>query len=153
MGLDMYLYSDHYVGGWRHDSPKKQERLTKLLEAGDIDASILTDNSRHINIQVCIGYWRKANAIHQWFVDNVQGGVDECKPSIVTAEQLSELLALCIDAKTTRDAKLLPAASGFFFGSTDIDEGYWFDIDHTIKQLTAALAIKNVERFWYRSSW
>ena len=23
-------------------------------------------------------YWRKANAIHDWFVDNIQGGEDDC---------------------------------------------------------------------------
>ena len=26
------------------------------------------------------GYWRKANQIHKWFVDNVQGGIDDCRP-------------------------------------------------------------------------
>lgn len=26
-----------------------------------------------------VGYWRKANAIHGWFVDNVQKGNDDCK--------------------------------------------------------------------------
>ena len=25
-----------------------------------------------------IASWRKANAIHKWFVDNVQDGVDDC---------------------------------------------------------------------------
>lgn len=42
-----------------------------------------------------IGYWRKANHIHKWFVDNVQNGVDECDTYEVTKEQLEDLLNVC----------------------------------------------------------
>lgn len=41
-----------------------------------------------------IGYWRKANAIHRWFVENVQNGEDDCRDYFVTKEQLTELLNL-----------------------------------------------------------
>lgn len=33
-----------------------------------------------------VGYWRKANAIHAWFVKNVQGGVDNCQSHEVSKE-------------------------------------------------------------------
>ena len=39
-----------------------------------------------------VAYWRKANAIHGWFVDHVQNGVDDCGDYEVTKEQLEELL-------------------------------------------------------------
>ena len=39
--------------------------------------------------------WRKANHIHKWFVDNVQGGEDDCDMYEVTEEQLVELLETC----------------------------------------------------------
>ena len=42
-----------------------------------------------------VAYWRKANAIHGWFVKNVQNGIDECQESVVTREQLNELLLVC----------------------------------------------------------
>ena len=42
-----------------------------------------------------IGYWRKANAIHKWFVDNVQDGIDDCKNYFVDPSQLEELRELC----------------------------------------------------------
>lgn len=42
-----------------------------------------------------IGYWRKANHIHKWFVDNIQDGVDECDTYEVTKEQLEDLLSVC----------------------------------------------------------
>ena len=39
-----------------------------------------------------VGYWRKANAIHRWFVDNVQEGEDDCGEYEVTIKQLKDLL-------------------------------------------------------------
>lgn len=37
-------------------------------------------------------YWRKANAIHDWFVRNVQNGVDDCGSYEVDVESLMQLL-------------------------------------------------------------
>ena len=56
----------------------------------------------HNQIYESVGYWRKANAIHKWFVDNVQDGEDNCDYYEVTKEQLEELLDICntIKAKT-----------------------------------------------------
>jgi hypothetical protein len=42
-----------------------------------------------------VAYWRKANAIHRWFVENVQNGIDECQRSRVTRDQLRSLVASC----------------------------------------------------------
>ena len=42
-----------------------------------------------------VGYWRKANHIHNWFVENIQGGNDDCGKYEVTKEQLEELLKVC----------------------------------------------------------
>lgn len=39
-----------------------------------------------------VGYWRKANQIHQWIVDNCANGVDECQDIYVDDEHLQELL-------------------------------------------------------------
>ncbi len=41
-----------------------------------------------------VGYWRKANQIHNWFVENVQGGVDDCGHYPVTIAQLEKLLGV-----------------------------------------------------------
>ena len=32
----------------------------------------------HKRIMEMVGYWRKQNAIHNWFVENVQDGIDDC---------------------------------------------------------------------------
>ena len=43
-----------------------------------------------------VGYWRKANQIHNWFVDNIQNGVDDCDyHREVTEEDLLDLLDIC----------------------------------------------------------
>lgn len=42
-----------------------------------------------------IGYWRKANQIHNWFVENVQNGEDDCGTYAVSKEQLEKLLGKC----------------------------------------------------------
>ena len=49
----------------------------------------------HGSIAEEVGYWRKANAIHKWFVDNVQDGEDDCEYHEVNKEQLKELLDIC----------------------------------------------------------
>ena len=44
-----------------------------------------------------VGYWRKANEIHNWFVDNIQDGIDDCDyHNEVTEEMLELLRAICI---------------------------------------------------------
>lgn len=42
-----------------------------------------------------LAYWRKANQIHKWFVDNVQNGTDDCGEYLVSKEQIQKLLDTC----------------------------------------------------------
>lgn len=46
-----------------------------------------------------VGYWRKANQIHNWFVENVQNGVDDCGYYECTEEDLDKLLEICMTVK------------------------------------------------------
>lgn len=49
-----------------------------------------------VRIDDNVMYWRKANAIHQWFVDRVQDGKDDCEyHDEVTKEILEELRDKC----------------------------------------------------------
>lgn len=48
-----------------------------------------------------VGYWRKANEIHAWFVDHIQDGEDDCDyHHEVTKEILEELRDTCIKVLT-----------------------------------------------------
>ena len=57
-----------------------------------------------------VGYWRKCNAIHNWFVENVQDGIDDCDyHHEVTEDKLEDLLKTCyavLDSIELVDGKL-----------------------------------------------
>ncbi|GAG97222.1 unnamed protein product, partial [marine sediment metagenome] len=90
MGLDMYLTGKKYLGKWNEAENKKRVKIRKLFpEIQD------TDNLDSVEVEFEIGYWRKANMIHNWFVENCQGGNDECQNSCVEADKLKELLGIC----------------------------------------------------------
>lgn len=153
MGLDMYLTGHRYIKDWEHnyedgvippDSPAKK-----------VAAAVGTDMPVN-SVVVDVGCWRKANQIHKWFVDNVQGGRDECQLSWVSDKKLRQLRALIdeIGSDVEKAAALLPPQSGFFFGSTDIDDWYWDDLKHTRTVIDKALKLD--EEGWtiyYQSSW
>lgn len=104
-----------------------------------------------------VGYWRKANAIHGWFVRNVQNDVDDCGTYIVTKEQLEELKILCesVLSGKVKGKKVLPTQPGFFFGSYEYDEDYMDDLRNTIEIIDKVIAETNweVESVCYQASW
>ena len=106
-------------------------------------------------VEVTCAYWRKANQVHAWFVNNVQGGNDNCGEYYVSQDKLKELRDLCQKALDNRDPNLLPPQDGFFFGGTDIDEWYWQDLKNTIAQLDRVFALPQLSdlSFSYNSSW
>lgn len=89
MGLDMYLEKRTYVKNW--DFMKPEERITvTVTQRGKPFPGI--DPSKVTSIIEEAGYWRKANAIHAWFVEHVQDGKDDCNYYYVSKEQLQKLL-------------------------------------------------------------
>ena len=80
MGLDMYLRRKVYI--W--DDNRGSLKITGLK------SKIRPDKVNYIIEQA--GYWRKANAIHRWFVDNIQEGSDDCKNYYVSKEDMEALL-------------------------------------------------------------
>lgn len=179
MGLDMYLSKKRYVKNWDHDTNNKWQITVKH------NGKIVNGKMPIKEVVYEAGYWRKANAIHQWFVDNVQGGKDDCNEYWVSKDQLKELLEKCrevvavaviekgkvANGQSLKDgkwednledgetitnpeavAKILPTASGFFFGSTNYDQWYMEDIKSTIKILETCLEDSDGD-FYYQSSW
>jgi hypothetical protein len=106
-------------------------------------------------------YWRKANAIHRWFVENVQNNEDECKPHVVTREQLEELIEDCMLVLSNREDRqlaeeVLPTTSGFFFGGTEYDDWYYENLSYTVDKLNEVLDNPDFDEnteFVYQSSW
>lgn len=112
----------------------------------------------HIQIREEIGYWRKANQIHNWFVENVQDGIDDCGyHREVTKEDLEELLDVCHEVLCNPDVaeSILPTQGGFFFGSTEYGDWYMSQIQETIEIIEVALNTTDFEKemIYYVSSW
>lgn len=209
MGLDMHLSAQKFIPGgyehYRNDYIHEQGKPTRIVpkasadlpeEAKLFDRIIRTlgfgtfktfkknfPEGNSLTISIGVAYWRKANAIHKWFVDNVQDGRDECQESYVTTQDMQTLLDLVTAILATVDkgepvvekgwngsnftsypnAKLdvnlaqalLPTQEGFFFGSYDYDQWYIADLENTRDQLTSILKNKKLEGydFYYQSSW
>ena len=172
MGLDMYLEGSLYFGG--NFNEKDETIVLKRKAVWEKEEKILEINVKDISdIKFRLAYWRKANAIHKWFVDHCFNGVydDYQGEDIdVSKEQLIELKELCkkvleeLEGKTYEAQKeiianTLPMQKGFFFGYNESEDGiecYIYDLENTIKQIDDA--IKKCEKYdvksiVYNASW
>ena len=157
MGLDMYLTRKKYVGA---EYEHRNVTGTIDIKIGD---KVLPINFNKVSyIEESAMYWRKANAIHKWFVDNVQKGKDDCGIYWVSIKALQELQKVCkqVMANKEKASTLLPTQDGFFFGGTQYDEWYFSDIERTIEELEELLQDESnintqgiYSDFYYHSSW
>lgn len=148
MGLDMFLNAKRYVSEY---SDKELSEKVNSLDFGQKQMKINEVSAEAM-------YWRKANAIHKWFVNECQSGVDECQETHVSIKKLTELRDLCREVLRDKQSasKFLPTSSGFFFGDISYDEWYFDYIERTEKELTAILEDEELTTNWsffYQSSW
>lgn len=157
MGLDMYLNKNFYIGANYEDNKISGE--INITKDGKL---IPVKLNRIAEINEMVGYWRKANQIHKWFVDNIQEGVDDCGTYNVGIEDLKKLKSDCQKALQNKKdaAKILPTQRGFFFGGTDIDDYYFQELEETIEICDLCISEYEVEKdfypspsFTYHSSW
>lgn len=101
MGLDMYLSAELRFSKYGKDKGVMAKKLRAQFGVPD------TNNLETVEIKFEIGYWRKANQIHAWFVNNLAGGKDDQAPIYVSREDLEKLLA---DVETVlKSTKLIKA--------------------------------------------
>lgn len=147
MGLDMYLTAKRYIYTFGDDDKALRDVLEQL-KVNDMTIKELSYEA---------GYWRKANQIHKWFVDNVQGGDDNCGEYLVTTEELERLLELVNEVLRNKDKakELLPTTNGFFFGDISYDESYFDDLINTKAIIENVLSIVELRKYdiYYSSSW
>ena len=147
MGLDMYLKASKYLSPYNERDAKVAYELSKMIPAGVM---------KFTGVEVEAMYWRKANAIHGWFVNNVQDGVDECQESHVPREALAALKEACdkVLEDPSKAQELLPPTAGFFFGSDQVDEYFLEYVKDTSERLAILLGPEySGWDFYYRSSW
>ena len=164
MGLDMYLTAEKFIPdsdfGFEDGQyvPRLRPDYAKIVSLFPEWADEKAPH-KSVTLNLTIGYWRKANAIHDWFVTNVAGGVDDCRQMYVPDPMLRNLRATVehvLEVHTEEEARrLLPPAEGFFFGTYDIDEWYWESLKETVEMLNKAitLAEDNHLSIYYRASW
>ena len=87
MGLDMYLDKEIYIGA-NYDFNGIGGEINLTRKGNKIPVNF---NKVRSIVEEGI-YWRKANQIHKWFVDNVQDGNDNCGRYYVDKETLRSLL-------------------------------------------------------------
>jgi len=151
MGLDMYLFSAPKIEGLELNEIlraniyllrlekennelylKVKDYVQQIEEFGHTRKSLLTE----------VMYWRKANHIHYWFVENVFGGKDESLASSeVTKQQIFNLCRHCdiVLNNETKANEFLPTMSGPFFGSLNYDSFYFEETKRTHDELRKLL--------------
>ena len=183
MGLDMYLEGCFSTRAFERPTDQdyadmregKEVKVARSMELEDAISAIGFEDApiqhqwNHFQYVFPIITWRKANAIHKFFVDEVQDGNDNCERHYVSRETLQELLdriTMILDIKTpvAREMKaeeLLPTdIEGCFFGSKEYDDWYYKDLEDTKKTLEKVFEYeenaesgKCFDSFYYQSSW
>ncbi|WP_280770857.1 hypothetical protein [Salipaludibacillus daqingensis] len=127
MGLDMYLIN-------------KKESDSNVMSNEDV-----------------VLYWRKANQIHHWFVQNIQEGEDKCEVYEVTHQDLIRLYNTCRSALRQKDRahEILPTLDGFFFGSTAYDKYFFNELKRTKDELKNIITTFDFKKgkLYYTSWW
>jgi hypothetical protein len=152
MGLDMYLSAKRYL--WKNGDESISREIEGLIGVeSDPEKRFLGASFVAKEVSIEAMNWRKANAIHGWFVRRCQDGKDECQESYVSREQLKELVELCHEALDKPDHEVLEPTAGFFFGSYEKDEWYYQDLKATIEGIEKALELPESFQFYYQASW
>lgn len=149
MGLDSYLTAEKYMSDYEESERVISEKIRDSFDTkcpGRVKSVVFE-----------VMYWRKSNHIHDYFVKNVQGGVDDCGKYPVDLDVLQELLDIIhtVIDNHSKASELLPTVGGFFFGNTNYDEDYFYDLEDTEKELTKLLNTPDIGTwdFYYRASW
>lgn len=170
MGLDMYLYETKHLGHWPHQKGKPEYEAAEAVQLAAGFVNPMEKVGGHIELRTCVVRWRKANAVHGWFVANVQSGMDDCGHYEVTLDNLEKLVEDCklalMDKLFAETA--IPPVDGFFFGMNreePKDEWYRKDLQETVDMLTPIIErSRKVQKesdspqwdscyFEYHSSW
>ena len=198
MGLDMFLFSvekgkeKYLVDNKRNgefipqDAPRT-DFVNLFIDNGDSDRQLGgkllpynlvipgCDNPGQYHQSLC--YCWKRNAIHNWFIKNVQGGIDDDRWHKVSLNDLKQLKKICetviahseipysviLDndayySQLIKDSsvaeKLLPTLDGVFFGGIEYDGYYLEYLKDTVKDLEKILAETDFDKVTvFYNSW
>ena len=162
MGLDQYLTAKKYVSKWDYSNDYKDKAISQeFQDLLPMDTPDITKYGQFagITVEYPVGYWRKANAIHNFFVQEVGEDVDDCREMFVHRDVLVELRSRCSDVLKADDMEEmakevgLETVSGFFFGDTEYGDWYKEDLKLTIEICDFVLALPEEYSLHYQASW
>lgn len=151
----MYLRRKNYIGNkYRDKSEMVTIKMPKTQKSVSFPTNHKIQTEKISEIVEEVAYWRKANQIHNWFVENVQEGDDNCGEYYVSGEDVAKLLKqvnMALEFKPMAH-KVLPVKEGFFFGGDSYDKYYFEDLEYT-KEILEDLLKEDVRDIYYSSSW
>jgi hypothetical protein len=108
MGLDMYLYAEKHISAWDYEmvegEMERKDNPVHDLIIGVADMhSLPSGEYGGVTVVKTVAYWRKANAVHGWFVRELAGGVDTCQRIDVSRSDLVRLRDLCVNELYNRN--------------------------------------------------
>jgi hypothetical protein len=155
MGLDMYLTASNSYFDSEIFGSDRRESYGNVIQAVNGEGFIGGDNfTNYAEVSLSVAYWRKAHQIHQWFVDNVQNGEDNCAKYYVSRDKLEELLATCEEVVTKRNPEEKLPITDSYFGFAGYNEWYWEQVNDTVRQVKRILdSVPENWEFEYQASW
>jgi hypothetical protein len=111
----MYLNKKTYVKNWEHQKPEEKHEV--LVKKGGVLRKDIKPG-RVTNIEEEMGYWRKANHIHNFFIERCGNGDDNCCEMSVCLDDLLELKERCekviksLEGSTKKTIKVKTGWSG-----------------------------------------
>ena len=140
MGLDMYLYG-----------------IKKISDEKNQDDDIIEQGT-----WVECMYWRKANQVHNFFKQKFIKEQDPWGYYSIDRESLEQLKLLCyiilmnkdsVEKEKVAQTLLPPNNIGCFFGSNEINDWYFDDVEDTYNGLVEILSDEDFIMFFYHASW
>jgi len=159
----MFLYV--HVDFFTSKDLELHNRLQKIFNLKINDHSYLMRNEPFVEeITVRYAYWRKANHIHKYFVDNFGFKENNTKYDCEYDKLMifKDVLGDLLSSKSKNLAeKILPRMKGHYFGDQSIDEYsadslYWNDLEYTFKILNDLENIINIfanTKILYKAHW
>jgi len=146
MGLDMYLSAKRYLFSFNEHDKALADKIDEMIGGASLG------NTNEVRKEAF--YWRKAWAIHHWFVMNAQDGEDNCKEYWVSRDLLGNLLDTLkkVDKNPSLAEDILPLQA-------DDADGIEWELDQVkrtipaLEKLISDEDIKGNWDFYYQSSW
>ena len=134
MGLDMYMFkckAPAYI-----DVCSEKRKVVKLCQEALDNMAYERAQSECISF---VDYWRYANQIYRWFLENTEVEYEDSGPYRIKWEELLLLKATCrqvLESGVDKNGepvaavceKLLPTLDGPCFGDTHYDANYFEEI-------------------------